>query len=198
MNQFYHIFLIFIVGLLRSSFAFHGFRKLQRCLHLHSAEDNAELSNYLSGTLISPWKGSRDILKRKKQVPDSSYNPQKVVMTCLNALAINDDPQLDHGCCVLLEFKSPNGPLSKDNLDPASYGRFLRSSEYGILIDHRTADLIGEPEQLMDSLSVVQKVKVTGWREGEETPIKFFDFYLTKVTDTWLIDVVLLSKPANK
>lgn len=54
-------------------------------------------------------KGRKDILGRKKQLPKSNYTPQQVVQIILDALQINDDPQLDHGCCVLLAFTSPTG-----------------------------------------------------------------------------------------
>ena len=135
--------------------------------------------------------------------------------TVLDALQINDDPQLDHGCCVLLAFKSPSGitldstldavilylnvnrlsgPLGESNLDPSGYGRFLRSSAYGLLIDHNRSEFIGEPEQLSDSLSVRQRVRVSGWSDGPTDSCKqvVFDFYLSNVEGTWLIDVILM------
>ncbi|KAJ1436819.1 hypothetical protein B484DRAFT_445470 [Ochromonadaceae sp. CCMP2298] len=157
-------------------------------------EDETNLKNFIQGT--TPWKGTRDILKRKKQVPSDQYVPQEVVQKVLDALQICDDPQLDHGPCVLLEFKSPKGPLATSNLDPAVYGRFLRSTEYGLLIDHTMANLMGEPEELQDSLSVKQKVRVSGYGDSGMGALKTldFDFYLSLVDSCWLIDVVLLSK----
>jgi hypothetical protein len=154
-------------------------------------------------------------------VPLPEYSPQVAVRTVLDALQINDDPQLDHGCCVLLAFKSPSGiildstldamkvtytvslylninrlsgPLGESNLDPSGYGRFLRSSAYGLLIDHNRSEFIGEPEQLRDSLSVRQRVRVSGWSDGPTDSCEqvVFDFYLSNVEGTWLIDVILM------
>jgi hypothetical protein len=93
------------------------------------AEEDTSLKNFIQGT--TPWKGNRGILKRKFQVPSQEYAPQQVVLKVLDALQVCDDPQLDHGSCVLLEFRSPQGPLSQGKLDPAEYGRFLRNTEYG-------------------------------------------------------------------
>ena len=50
------------------------------------------------------WKGSKEIVIRKKQIPSLNFSPKEVVQICLDALQLNDDPQLDHGCCVLLAF----------------------------------------------------------------------------------------------
>ena len=43
-------------------------------------------------------------------------------------------------------FKSPSGVLAQGQLDPAGYGRFLRSTEYVTLVDFASAELIGEME----------------------------------------------------
>jgi hypothetical protein len=86
-----------------------------------AVEADPELKQFLSGS-VAKWKGTTDTLKRRKQVPDAGYTPQQVVEKCLAALEINDEPQLDHGCCVLLSFKSPTGPLAEGGLDPAEYG----------------------------------------------------------------------------
>lgn len=158
-----------------------------------SESNDPKLAAFLQGS--TPWSGRTDILVRRKQVPDSSYGPQEVVRKCLDAFQVNDDPQLDHGCCVLLGFKSPLGPLAESGLDPAAYGRFLRASpDYSLLVDHSNSDLIGEPEPIKDSLSVRQSVKVQGWRLGSGSEVKNFDFYLTKIDDKWLIDVVLIRR----
>ncbi len=138
------------------------------------------------------WKGTRDILTRRKQVPSSEYNAIDVVKICVEALKCNDDPQLDHGACVVLEFKSPNGPLSDQSLDPAAYGYFLRSSEYQALLDFKDYEIFGDSIPIRDSLSIKQPVKIIGWTTGSNPGEKIFDFYLTKVNDKWLIDVILL------
>ena len=44
------------------------------------------------------------------------------------------------------EFKSSTGVLGTSGLDPAAYGRFLRSTDYSVLIDFKSASFIGEPE----------------------------------------------------
>ena len=138
------------------------------------------------------WKGTKDILTRRKQVPSSEYNVIDVVKICVEALKCNDDPQLDHGACVVLEFKSPNGPLSDQSLDPAAYGYFLRSSEYQALLDFKDYEIFGDAIPIRDSLSIKQPVKIIGWTTGSNPGEKIFDFYLTKVNDKWLIDVILL------
>lgn len=66
-----------------------------------------------------PWGGDLAILRRKKQVPTEAYGPKDVIRICLLALQSNDDPQLDHGAAVVMQFKSPNGLLSQGGLDPA-------------------------------------------------------------------------------
>ena len=138
------------------------------------------------------WKGAKDILARRRQVPSSKYNLVDVVKICVEALKYNDDPQLDHGACVVLEFKSPNGPLSDQSLDPAAYGYFLRSSEYQALLDFKDYEIFGDAIPIRDSLSAKQSVKIIGWTTGSNPGEKIFDFYLTKVNDKWLIDVILL------
>ena len=150
------------------------------------------LEQYLKGSINSPWKGTRESLSRRKQAPRTDYSPNDVVKICLSALQTNDDPQLDHGCCVLLEFKSPNGPLSKSGLDPAGYGRFLRSSEYSLLVEHDSVEFLPSvPTELNDLY--IQKVQLTGYSMADLQPrSKIFQFYLSKVDDLWLVDVVLL------
>lgn len=127
-------------------------------------------------------------------MPDPSYAPKDVVRTCLSALQNNDDPQFDHGACVVLEFKSPVGPLSEGGLDPSEYGRFLRSTPpYNALIEFKSAEAVGNPEVLAgNEYTVKQCVKLKSFEDfaarSEET---FFDFYLSKHKDLWLIDVIL-------
>lgn len=159
-------------------------------------ESDPSYRNFKDNT--TPWRGTRTILTRRKQVPDPSYSPRKVVQTVVDALQVNDDPQLDHGCCVLLEFTNPDGPIAEGQLDPAQYGRFLRSTDYSILLDHSAAEFIGEPVDLQSTGTQCKiKVKMRGWY-GEEEFVgemqeAFFDFYLSKKGDYWLLDVVLMS-----
>lgn len=156
-------------------------------------KEDQDLQSYLTGQNNIPWKGTRQILKRKKQIPDPSYSPIQVINLCMNALSINDDPQLDHGCCVLLEFASPNGPLREKNLDPAAYARFLRSSDYSLLIDHNRYELNGDLKTIRNGNSVIQAVDVFGYRdESGNIPSNTFDFFLSQVEGKWFVDVVVL------
>lgn len=151
------------------------------------------LKEFLLGPEKKKWKGVKDMLVRKGQIPDEKYTPKDVVKIILTALQDNDSPQLDHGACVALEFRSATGPLNDPNLDPAGYGQFLRSTEYNSLIDFKSVKFIGEPIELADSLSVKQSVEVVGWQsKGQQSQI--FDFYLSRSDNKWLIDVILLRK----
>lgn len=149
---------------------------------------------FMRGPEKKQWKGERGILKRRNQVPDTSYTVKDVVGICMRALQNNDDPQLDHGACVVLEFRSPAGPLNDHGLNPASFGYFLRSTEgYDSLLDYASFKFEGEPLQLQDSLSMKQRVRVTGWKTGEKEKSgdRLYDFYLSNVEETWLVDVIL-------
>jgi hypothetical protein len=108
----------------------------------------------------------------------------------LSALQNNDEPQLDHGACVVLEFKSPGGVLDSCGLDPGKYGSFLRS-EYGTILDFRTAEFLGEAEDGGDSLSKRQRIQVLPFGDGKHST---FDFYLSKHEDLWLVDVIVAVK----
>ena len=140
------------------------------------------------------WRGTYDILGRRGQVPSAQYSAKEVVDIVVTALGCNDDPQLDHGACTALSFRSPGGPLADASLDPASYGQFLRSNEYSALLDYKSYELVGDPVELKDSLSVKQQVRVNGWVTSSAPGARLFDFYLTKVADKWLLDVILLRK----
>lgn len=166
--------------------------------------DDPELQSYMNGSKDVPWKGSRRSLARRKQVPLPEYTPQQVVRKCLDALQLNDEPQLDHGCCVLLEFKSPQGLLAESGLDPAGYGRFLRNSDYSILLDHNESELVGKPSPSAAPAEgqqegkaverVVQRVRVRGWSVYGKRAETDFDFHLSKIDDCWLLDVIVLVK----
>ena len=162
-------------------------------------ENDVAFQEFMSGPEGKPWRGTREILKRRKQVPNEEYGPQDVCKVVLSALQSNDDPQLDHGACVALEFKSPNGVLASTGLDPAGYGRFIRSSEYSNLIDFKSLKLLGQAEQLRDSLSVRQSIEISNWVHGIESIASvntktLYDFYLSKVGNCWLIDAILIKK----
>jgi len=155
--------------------------------------DDPGLKEFLKGPENKKWNGIRDMLPRKGQIPLEKYTPRDVVTICLTALQNNDDPQLDHGACVVLEFKSSNGPLNDPNLDPAKYGQFLRSTEYAALLDFKSVEFIGDPIETVDSLSVKQSVNIIGWNSKLEKN-KIFDFYLSRIDNKWLIDVILIKK----
>ncbi len=159
--------------------------------------DDPDFQNFMAGSEGKAWNGDRKILKRKNQVPDSSYGPLDVVRIVLRALQSNDDPQLDHGALVALEFKSPKGVLATTGLDPAGYGRFLRESEYSKLIDFKSYDLIGDPEVLQDNKNTLkQTVEISGWVYGTQAianveTVSTFDFFLSKIGAYWLVDAIL-------
>lgn len=160
-----------------------------------TAIESDEFKEFMEAGAGKKWKGTRDILKRRLQTPAPEYSAQDVVLKCLKALKNNDDPQLDHGSCVVLEFSSPQGTIKSSGLDPAEYGLFLRES-YPALLDFKEAELIGKPIELLGAEEqVMQHVKVSGWTSGglgSKPGETFFDFYLTKSShNLWLIDVIL-------
>lgn len=158
-----------------------------------TGSSDPDYQKFLAGAEGKPWKGTRIALARRGQIPLPEYSAQDVVRICLAALQNNDDPQLDHGTCVSLEFKSPMGPLAEGNLDPAAYGRFIRGSDYVSLIDFKTSELVGELEPLTDSLSVRQQVRITDWQSSPDSRgVTNFDFYLSQVRGYWLLDIILL------
>jgi hypothetical protein len=139
-------------------------------------------------------------LKRRGQIPDAKYTPRNVCSIILKALQNNDEPQLDHGACVALEFKSPNGVLASEGLDPAGLGLFLRKTEYSSLIDFKSFEFVGQEEMLKDSCTLKQTIQIINyvggaWVLGVERPRTVaFDFYLSKVDDLWLLDAILIQK----
>jgi hypothetical protein len=52
--------------------------------------------------------------------------------------------------------------------------------------------MVGDPE-VVSSVSVRQQVKVSGWNSAGQGA-SYFDFYLTRVNDLWLVDVILARK----
>jgi hypothetical protein len=64
----------------------------------------------------------------------------------LKALQINDDPQLDHGAAVALQFASPDSSLALSGINAAQYGTFLRNDEqYFPLINFNGCIFVEEP-----------------------------------------------------
>lgn len=168
--------------------------RLYRSIKCNTGELDNDLESFLKGSVNKPWGGTRDILKRKGQIPLASLGPRDIIKICLAALQHNDDPQLDHGGAVVLEFKSPNGVIAESGLDPAGYGRFLRSTAYSALLDFSSVELLGDLEEIAGGDSVRQSVKIKQF----DSPGKFFehtfDFYLSKVNGLWLLDSILKKK----
>ena len=135
------------------------------------------------------WRGSTDTLQRRGQVPEIRYSPSDVCKIILSALQSNDDPQLDHGACVVLEFATPNGPLKTSGLDPSEYGHFLRE-EYSELIDFKEAIFLGEPEEMGDSLQVKQNIQVIQFGDT----FAEYSIYLSLYNEKWHVDVILRIK----
>jgi hypothetical protein len=52
----------------------------------------------------------------------------------LRALQLNDDPMLDYGAAVLVKFSSEANAASQ--LSPSAYGRYLRTSEFEVLLEN--------------------------------------------------------------
>ena len=154
--------------------------------------DDPGFIEFMRGPEKKQWKGERSLLVKRNQIPSKTYTVKDVVQICMKALQNNDDPQLDHGACVVLEFRSPTGPLNDHALNPSSFGYFLRSTEgYDALLDYATFSFEGEPIKLQDSLSMKQRIKVTGWQTGERSGDRLYDFYLSNVEERWLVDVIL-------
>lgn len=153
---------------------------------LQHLEQNLELKQYLEGNL--PWKGTKDILGRKGQIPSSRYGALDVVKICLSALQINDDPQLDHGCCVVQAFQSPKGEIAQLEMDPAAFGRVLRRKCKN-LVDHTTVELISGPEfPRSDGLKAEVRIKTKGCAPNEAA--EDYTFSLSKWGDLWLVDSI--------
>jgi hypothetical protein len=136
------------------------------------------------------WEGTKVNLMRRGQVPSPKHQPVDVIRICLQALQNNDDPQLDHGACVVLGFRSATGPLAAMQ-DPYTFGKWMRESEYKALVDFKSVQLVGDVEEMNDPNLIRQRFEVTGF-QGSESPGKaMFDFYLSKSSDTWLVDGII-------
>jgi hypothetical protein len=191
------LILIYLEGI--STFHNNKFKtsKCSRVLELSADADvDPYMEAFLEGKAPLRWRGTKVILKRRGQVPDPRYTARDVVKVILSAMESNDDPQIDHGCCVALEFKSPNGLLSEGGLDPAQYGHFLRTTEYSSLLDFKSVEFIGEPIELTDSLSVKQDVRIVPWggstgKGSDVHKTELFSFFLSRVGDVWLLDMIL-------
>jgi hypothetical protein len=60
----------------------------------------------------------------------------------LRALQLNDDPMLDYGAAVLVKFSSQANAASQ--LSPSAYGRYLRKSEFEVLLENSRFGLKGD------------------------------------------------------
>ena len=188
--------LCFLFFLFRHTLAFIPVSKL---INLHKCnsrllvgfptqDDNKDKEAFINKQ-AKKWRGSTETLKRRGQIPDKKYTPSDVCRIILSALQSNDDPQLDHGACVVLEFATPNGPLSNSGLDPGEYGHFLRE-EYSEIIDFKEAVFLGEPEEMGDSLQVKQNVKVVQFGDS----FAIYGIYLSLYNNKWHVDVILRNK----
>ena len=169
--------------------------------------NDKELQDYLSGKGAKEWKGSKSMLKRRGELPDPNYKPLDVLRVCLKALESNDYPQLDHGACVVLEFRAPNSPLAVFS-NPAHFGSYLRNSEYKSILDFKDAKPIGTPiilkEELSQPTSIKQYVEITTFPDYNSIKNVFpadsngripdnkvnFTFFMSFHEDLWLIDAI--------
>ena len=171
-------------------------------------QNDKELQEYLSGKGAKEWKGSKSMLKRRGEMPDPTYKPIDVLRVCLKALESNDYPQLDHGACVVLEFKAPNSPLAVF-LNPAHFGSYLRNSEYKSILDFKNAkpsgNLIILKEEQGQPISIKQDVEITTFPDYNSIKSVFpadsnaaripdhkviFSFFMSLHDDLWLIDAI--------
>ena len=150
-----------------------------------SSIDDPRLKEFMAGEGSKEWRGTKTGLERRGEVPDSKYTPIDVIRIVLKALQSNDYPQLDHGACVVLEFKSPSGPLAVFS-NPAELGAYLRKS-YENLVDFKEAKLVGESKVV--GTRVEQSVEVVPWEAT--SPTESYTFYLTQVDNTWLVDAII-------
>ena len=83
-----------ILLLIQFSNSFRFFHRNLLASKIYETGNNPDLEAFLKGEGTKSWRGTRDILKRRGQVPLPSYTPQDVCKICLKALQNNDDPQL--------------------------------------------------------------------------------------------------------
>ena len=143
------------------------------------------LKEFMAGEGSKEWRGTKTGLERRGELPDPKYSPIDVIRIVLKALQTNDYPQLDHGACVVLEFKSPAGPLAIFS-NPAELGAYLRKS-YENLVDFKEAKLVGESKVVGSIMQ--QSVEVIPWESS--IPSESYTFYLTQVENTWLVDAII-------
>ena len=173
---------------------------------------NDDLQKYLNGTAQKEWKGTKSMLQRRGELPDPKYKPIDVIRVCLKALESNDYPQLDHGACVVLEFRAPDSPLQVFT-NPAEFGTYLRGNDYKCILDFKVARPIGEAvilkQEAGETVSIKQKVEITNFpdyntvkavfpdsTDGSSAPQRVqdvkvnFNFFLSLHGDVWLIDAL--------
>ena len=78
-----------------------------------------------------------------------------------------------------------------NNKEWIGYGRFLRSTDYSVLLDHSSFQFIGPPQLLKSDATIKQRVRIFHV-DNDLSKEKDFSFYLSKIDDKWLIDVVLI------
>lgn len=148
-------------------------------------KDDPRLKDFMAGEGSKEWRGTKSMLERRGEIPDPKYSPIDVIRVVLKALQTNDYPQLDHGACVVLEFKSSTGPLAIFS-NPAELGAYLRKN-YENLVDFKEAKLVGDL-QIVSSTLQQQSVEVVLW---ETASTEYYTFYLTLENDTWLVSAIL-------
>ena len=128
------------------------------------------------------------MLPRRGELPSSDYSASDVAKICLKALQSNDYPQLDHGACVVLEFKSPGGPISVFT-NPAELGSYFRKVNPH-LVDFKSVQFIDEPVKVVSNVPMVECVQIRVGIVPWDLPTEIYSFYLSKIDKTWLIDAI--------
>ena len=154
------------------------------------AVDENELKAFLEGKPRA-WTGDKNIVKRKLQYPREDYAGHEVLRIILNALKNNDDPQLDHGALVVLEFAC--GKLQDSKLNPSELGSVIRG-KWEELIDHKKAEFKDAVEDATGT-KVKQTVDIYAWESlsltASSKAITSFDFFLELSGGCWRLDDIV-------
>ena len=160
----------------------------------NSANDDSKLQEFLSGEYSKTWRGTKTMLERRGETPSPNHNAIDVIRILLKALKSNDYPQLDHGACVLLEFKSPTGPLAVFS-NPAELGSYFRKN-YPNLVDFKEAKLSGnlidiKPTGTSEGVTIESVKQLVEIYTYDDIKGENYDLFLSKIDGLWLVDAIV-------